>query len=160
MHRTALLWAHAAALQQPFRAAPRRAVPARARFETGDDVPGGTYETYVHDGWTCGYRHKTGCEPAIVLLHPVGIGLSSWFWTRVMAELPNEVYAPDFIGCGRSDAPLACGGSPLCGGVPELGHHQRSSDAPPPSSGPSRSSCNTAPAPHAGDLLFAALRAG
>ena len=67
-------------------------------------MPGGTYETYQHDGWTCGYRHKTGCEPAIVLLHPVGIGLSSWFWTRVMAELPNEVYAPDFIGCGRSDA--------------------------------------------------------
>ena len=104
MHLTALLWAHAAALQQPFRAASRRAVAARARFETGDDVPGGTYETYEHDGWTCGYRHKTGCEPAIVLLHPVGIGLSSWFWTRVMAELPNEVYAPDFIGCGRSDA--------------------------------------------------------
>ena len=66
-------------------------------------MPGQTYETYDHDGWTCGYRHKTGCEPAIVLLHPVGIGLSSWFWTRVMAELPNEVYAPDFIGCGRSD---------------------------------------------------------
>ena len=104
-HRCALgaaLCAHAAALQ-PFRAAPRQAVLARARFETGDDVPGGTYETYEHDGWTCGYRHKTGCEPAIVLLHPVGIGLSSWFWTRVMAELPNEVYAPDFIGCGRSD---------------------------------------------------------
>ena len=50
MHLTALLWAHAAALQQPFRAVPRHAVAARARFETGDDVPGGTYETYEHDG--------------------------------------------------------------------------------------------------------------
>ena len=46
------------ALQQPFRAAPRRAITTRARFETGDDVPGQTYETYEHDGWTCGYRHK------------------------------------------------------------------------------------------------------
>ena len=91
MHRSVLvaaLCAPVSAALQPFRAVPERAVAARARFETGDDVPGATYETYEHDGWTCGYRHKSGCEPAIVLLHPVGIGLSSWFWTRVMAEPP------------------------------------------------------------------------
>ena len=99
----AAFWARAAALQ-PYQTAPRRIITARATFETGDAVPGGTYETYEHDGWTCAYRHKAGCEPPVVLLHPVGIGLSSWFWTRVMNELPNEVYAPDFIGCGRSDA--------------------------------------------------------
>ena len=90
---------------------PRRAVAARARFETGDDVPGGTYETYEHDGWTCGYRHKTGCEPADRAPAPGRHRPeSSWFWTRVMAELPNEVYAPDFywvrpqrrVGPGRA----------------------------------------------------------
>ena len=91
MHRSVLvaaLCAPVSAALQPIRAVPEFAVAARARHETGDDVPGATYEKYEHDGWTCGYRHKSGCEPAIVLLHPVGIGLSSWFWTRVMAEPP------------------------------------------------------------------------
>ena len=41
-------------------------------------------------------------EPSVILVHPVGIGLSSWFWTKVMedySENPN-IYAPDLLGCG------------------------------------------------------------
>ncbi|KAL7465713.1 hypothetical protein ACHAXS_006039 [Conticribra weissflogii] len=38
----------------------------------------------------------------IILIHPVGIGLSSWFWKKVMNEYHDNpaIYAPDLIGCG------------------------------------------------------------
>jgi len=38
----------------------------------------------------------------IILIHPVGIGLSSWFWKKVMNDYHDNppIYAPDLIGCG------------------------------------------------------------
>ncbi|MGI0482525.1 alpha/beta hydrolase [Geminocystis sp. CENA526] len=49
-------------------------------------------------------------EIAIVLIHPIGVGLSGNFWHRFLqaesklnSELP--IYNPDLLGCGNSDLP-------------------------------------------------------
>lgn len=52
------------------------------------------------------YRYKPASpgfedESPLLLIHPVGIGLSSWFWERVMdAWTGPAIYAPNLIGCG------------------------------------------------------------
>lgn len=79
-------------------------VPAAPRIRAAARRAASEVEYYEYDGWKCAYRHKPGIAPPIILLHPIGLGLSSWFWARVAALLPNEVYAPDFIGCGESEA--------------------------------------------------------
>lgn len=40
------------------------------------------------------------------MIHPVGIGISSWFWKNLINEWDynNDMYAPDILGCGKSDA--------------------------------------------------------
>lgn len=59
--------------------------------------------SYEYDGWKCRYRYKAGSGPAVMLIHPIGIGLSSWFWEPVMNEFEDaEVFAPDLVGCGES----------------------------------------------------------
>lgn len=64
---------------------------------------------YDYDGWNLTYRYKAasrGYENAdpILLIHPVGIGLSSWFWERFMEEwIGPAIYAPNLIGCGISE---------------------------------------------------------
>lgn len=64
---------------------------------------------YQYDGWSLTYRYKaasTGYEndTPILLIHPVGIGLASWFWERLLAEWTGPaVYAPNLIGCGISE---------------------------------------------------------
>lgn len=68
-----------------------------------------TVESYEYDGFTCAYRHKRACAgyeewAPLLLVHPVGIGLDSWFWHPFLRLWPGEAFAPDLIGCGRSDA--------------------------------------------------------
>ena len=64
--------------------------------------------SYSHDGWRLAYRHKAAAaghenDAPLLLVHPVGIGLSSWFWERFMEEWRGgELYAPDLIGCSYS----------------------------------------------------------
>lgn len=66
-------------------------------------------ESYEHDGWKLTYRHKpasVGCEeePPVLLIHPVGIGLASWFWEPFMeAWRGPALYAPNLVGCGVSE---------------------------------------------------------
>jgi hypothetical protein len=66
-------------------------------------------ETYSHkDGWdNLTYRYKPAAagfeeNPPIVFIHPVGIGCSSWFWTRLMDQWKEgpAMYAVDLLGCG------------------------------------------------------------
>jgi len=65
--------------------------------------------TYEYDGWNLSYRYKppsTGHEksPPLLLIHPIGIGLSSWFWDRFLESWTGSaVYAPNLIGCGVSE---------------------------------------------------------
>ncbi|KAL7565074.1 hypothetical protein ACA910_005084 [Epithemia clementina (nom. ined.)] len=61
---------------------------------------------YEYDGWKITYQYKpasTGFERAnpVLLVHPVGIGQSSWFCTRLIDcwEGPSIV-AVNLIGCG------------------------------------------------------------
>ena len=48
--------------------------------------------------------------PALVLIHPIGVGLSGIFWQRFieawLGQNPHSVvYNPDLLGCGDSDMP-------------------------------------------------------
>ena len=63
--------------------------------------------SYEHDGYTLKYRYKPAApgkedQPPLLLVHPVGIGMSSWFWDALLDEWNDggAVYAPDLIGCG------------------------------------------------------------
>lgn len=64
-------------------------------------------QKYKHENWNLTYLYKSPTpgrenDTAIVFVHPVGIGLSSWFWERVMDDFDDNpaLYAPDLIGCG------------------------------------------------------------
>jgi pimeloyl-ACP methyl ester carboxylesterase len=64
-------------------------------------------KTYEHDGWTLSYRFQPASpgferEKPILLVHPVGIGINSWFWERFIENWSEgpAIYAPDLIGCG------------------------------------------------------------
>lgn len=67
-----------------------------------------TIKEYQHENWKLTYLYKpaaVGYEdaPPLVLLHPVGVGISSWFWLKLMASYNGNnpaIYAPDLIGCG------------------------------------------------------------
>jgi pimeloyl-ACP methyl ester carboxylesterase len=67
--------------------------------------------TYTLNGLQLTFRKKAAAEghesdPPLLLVHPVGIGLSSWFWDRFFDEWEyGEIYAPDLIGCGGSKGP-------------------------------------------------------
>jgi hypothetical protein len=69
--------------------------------------PRTTLENYQHKNFTLSYLYKAASpgrekDKPIVLVHPVGIGLSSWFWTKLMDSYEDNppIYAPDLIGCG------------------------------------------------------------
>lgn len=47
--------------------------------------------------------------PTVVLIHPVGVGMSSWFWEKTMNQMVETmgyngpIVAPNLIGCGLED---------------------------------------------------------
>jgi pimeloyl-ACP methyl ester carboxylesterase len=70
-----------------------------------------TLETYQHapDG-TLTYRTNKPSKNGLplVLIHPVGIGLNSWYWSRVLERWQDSpVYAPDLAGCGTRNGGTA-----------------------------------------------------
>ena len=68
-----------------------------------------TIERYEYDGWNLTYRYRPAApghedDEPLILIHPVGIGCSSWIWTKMMEEWNGgAVYAPNLIGCGLED---------------------------------------------------------
>jgi len=78
-----------------------------------------TIKSYEYDGWKLTYRtivdsNEDGGEHRnVLLIHPIGIGLASWFWDPLMARIRDKnhetdgtdlrVYAPNLIGCGISE---------------------------------------------------------
>ena len=68
--------------------------------------PSVSIKSYHHKNWKLTHRYKPASpgfedESPLLLIHPVGIGLSSWFWERVMdAWTGPAMYAPNLIGCG------------------------------------------------------------
>ena len=87
-------------------------------------------KSYEYDGWNLTYRtiaeDETEKETSndhhnVLLIHPVGIGLASWFWEPLLSSLRDKnksngstpttseqktkirAYAPNLIGCGISE---------------------------------------------------------
>eukprot|EP00977_Amphora_coffeiformis_P002224 scaffold425_cov175-Amphora_coffeaeformis.AAC.83 len=62
-------------------------------------------KSYTYDGYNLTYLYKPASPKyrnasPILLIHPVGIGMSSWFWERLMEEDGPAMYGVDLIGCG------------------------------------------------------------
>jgi pimeloyl-ACP methyl ester carboxylesterase len=56
------------------------------------------------------YNEQSNSDFALVLIHPIGVGLSGNFWERFLAaqhqyEQQLTIYNPDLLGCGKSDLP-------------------------------------------------------
>lgn len=75
-------------------------------------------ETQFHQwqGHRCAYEVWTTSEPQgerrtpLLLIHPIGVGLSRRFWDRFCQEWfatgrVNSIYNPDLLGCGESNMP-------------------------------------------------------
>lgn len=70
---------------------------------------------YEWQGYKCAYDRiepSTGepSGPPLLLIHPIGVGLSRWFWERFInawheSGQRNVIYNPDLLGCGESDLP-------------------------------------------------------
>lgn len=85
-------------------------------------------KSYEYDGWKLTYRTIAEDETEtsddhhnVLLIHPVGIGLASWFWEPLLTTLRDKnktndsttptserkttirAYAPNLIGCGISE---------------------------------------------------------
>lgn len=70
-------------------------------------------QIYTWNGYRCTYDRlapPTERGVPLLLIHPIGVGLSRQFWQRFCAEwrrseLHNPIYNPDLLGCGESDMP-------------------------------------------------------
>jgi pimeloyl-ACP methyl ester carboxylesterase len=70
---------------------------------------------YTWQSHRCAYEVCTppDSSPAgvpLLLIHPIGVGLSRQFWRRFVsawyaARQQNQMYLPDLLGCGESDLP-------------------------------------------------------
>lgn len=70
---------------------------------------------YTWKNHTCAYEIHQPSNSApegisLLLIHPIGVGLSRKFWQRFCNELyhqggKNLIYNPDLLGCGESDKP-------------------------------------------------------
>ena len=67
---------------------------------------------YSWQGFRCAYSvhgsEETPKSP-LVLIHPIGVGLSGTFWQRFietwLAQADRVIYNPDLMGCGKCDLP-------------------------------------------------------
>ena len=73
---------------------------------------------YTWQGYRCAYELYVPARPTadsgipLVLLHPIGVGLSRYFWHRFCHQWRktghnNPIYNPDLLGCGESEMPRA-----------------------------------------------------
>ena len=73
---------------------------------------------YTWRGYRCAYELYVPDNPTadsgipLVLLHPIGVGLSRYFWHRFCRQWRktghnNPIYNPDLLGCGESEMPRA-----------------------------------------------------
>jgi pimeloyl-ACP methyl ester carboxylesterase len=72
-------------------------------------------QSYTWQNYYCTYEayQPTNSPPEgipLLLIHPIGVGLSRHFWQRFCCEWynsghQNPIYNPDLLGCGESDKP-------------------------------------------------------
>lgn len=70
---------------------------------------------YSWQNYPCAYEvhqpiNATSEGVPLLLIHPIGVGLSRQFWQRFCREWYNTgqrnlIYNPDLLGCGESDMP-------------------------------------------------------
>lgn len=71
---------------------------------------------YTWQGYRCAYEFypsteaTTDSQTPLVLLHPIGVGLSRYFWHRFCSQWRQDgnhtsLYNPDLLGCGASEMP-------------------------------------------------------
>ncbi|MEL6493778.1 MAG: alpha/beta hydrolase [Cyanobacteria bacterium J06623_7] len=68
---------------------------------------------YIWQGYHCTYSlsgSATSQTAPLVLIHPIGVGLSHKFWQRFIDEYLKQnpdslIYNPDLLGCGAGDMP-------------------------------------------------------
>lgn len=70
---------------------------------------------YTWQNFRCAYEvhHQNNSTPEtipLLLIHPIGVGLSRQFWQRFCREWSDKdhrhlIYNPDLLGCGDSDMP-------------------------------------------------------
>jgi len=81
---------------------------------TNDGVP--PTQFYTWRNYRCAYEVHSPSHPnadkciPLLLIHPIGVGLSRQFWQRFCGEWLktgrcHPIYNPDLIGCGESDMP-------------------------------------------------------
>ncbi|MDX2230251.1 MAG: alpha/beta hydrolase [Leptolyngbyaceae cyanobacterium bins.349] len=81
-------------------------------------MPSATVESptgfYPYQGYACAYDYLPSLDsnntPPLLLIHPIGVGLSRLFWNRFCQEWrrvghPHPIYNPDLLGCGASAMP-------------------------------------------------------
>lgn len=74
-----------------------------------------SHQFYSWKNFRCAYtvynsHNETSETPALLLIHPIGVGLSGIFWHRFIEDWLSQnpdsvVYNPDLLGCGASDMP-------------------------------------------------------
>ncbi|MEO1433004.1 MAG: alpha/beta hydrolase [Cyanobacteria bacterium J06632_19] len=79
------------------------------------DKTASSSQFYTWNNFRCAYdvKNQINSTPAgipLLLIHPIGVGLSRNFWHRFCAEWyklnnRNLIYNPDLLGCGESDMP-------------------------------------------------------
>lgn len=69
-------------------------------------------EFYRWQDYRCAFEQVAGKnDPALLLIHPIGVGLSSEFWRPFIRQwkdrslAANAIYNLDLLGCGQSDMP-------------------------------------------------------
>lgn len=67
---------------------------------------------YQWQNYRCAYEvwQPNSSSTRLLLIHPIGVGLSRRFWDRFVqawqaAGQANSLYNPDLLGCGESDMP-------------------------------------------------------
>ncbi len=74
-----------------------------------------SHQFYSWKNFRCAYtvhnpHNEISDKPPLLLIHPIGVGLSGIFWHRFieawLSQNPDSVvYNPDLLGCGASDMP-------------------------------------------------------
>lgn len=83
---------------------------------TAEDKIAPPTQFYTWKNYRCAYEVHTPNHPNIdeciplLLIHPIGVGLSRHFWQRFCKEWLktgrcNPIYNPDLLGCGESEMP-------------------------------------------------------
>ncbi len=83
---------------------------------TAEEIKVAPTQFYNWQNYRCAYEVHSPTHPTaddgipLLLIHPIGIGLSRHFWQRFCSKWygigrHNSIYNPDLLGCGESDMP-------------------------------------------------------